>query len=328
MDPGANRLHVLHALQQRLLEKHAKGRYVVVLVEEAQSMPIATLEEIRLLSNLETREDKLLQIVLFGQPELDEKLDNPSIRQLKERITHGFELEPFDDEETREYVNYRMRQVGLRGRDVFRGNAYPSIAHASQGLTRRINILADKSLLAAYADDTHDVSRRHVKIAIDDSHFDIPRRWGWPEFALSGGILLLAAVVAWVGLESIPPLRQGVVAFWLDVTGDKSVATASLASTVEVGSGSPAPASGSSAIPRRPAIPRPRQPPSRWTTPPLTSPPRSPPSFRRAVSRRLRWWRRRFRVRFRPRRDHWESRVSPRLQPATSYKTRQVPRRW
>ncbi|NIU78328.1 MAG: AAA family ATPase, partial [Gammaproteobacteria bacterium] len=89
-------------------------RQVVVFVEEAQSMPIATLEEIRLLSNLETNRDKLLQIVLFGQPELDANLEQPEIRQLKERITHSFYLEAFTPEQMREYVNFRMRAVGYR----------------------------------------------------------------------------------------------------------------------------------------------------------------------------------------------------------------------
>jgi type II secretory pathway predicted ATPase ExeA len=150
--PEANRLQVMHVLQERLLNKHAENRQVVVFVEEAQSMPIATLEEIRLLSNLETNRDKLLQIVLFGQPELDENLEQSEIRQLKERITHSFYLDAFTPEQMREYVNFRMRAVGYRGPDIFRGGAYRRMARASEGLTRRINILADKALLAAFAE--------------------------------------------------------------------------------------------------------------------------------------------------------------------------------
>ena len=209
LDPAVNRLQVLHALQARLLEKHANNEHVVVLVEEAQSMATVTMEEIRLLSNLETRQDKLLQIVLFGQPELDDKLTDPGIRQLRERITHSFYLEPFEAEDTREYVKFRLQQSGYRGRDAFRGAAYASIAQASKGLTRRINILADKALLAAFAEDTHDVGRRHVRIAIDDSQFNLLRRWGWPEVALGTGALMVAATVAWaaaggaIGLETL-----------------------------------------------------------------------------------------------------------------------------
>ena len=94
VDRQGNRLTVMHALQDYLVKRHAEGKRVVVFVEESQSMPIATLEEIRLLSNLETRNDKLLQIVMFGQPELDENLRQPNIRQLRDRIAHSFRLEP------------------------------------------------------------------------------------------------------------------------------------------------------------------------------------------------------------------------------------------
>ena len=97
-----SRLAVMHAIQDYLLKRHAEGKRVVLFVEESQGMPIATLEEIRLLSNLETKSDKLLQIVLFGQPELDENLRQNQIRQLKERITHSFRLEPLTGPETRE----------------------------------------------------------------------------------------------------------------------------------------------------------------------------------------------------------------------------------
>lgn len=199
--PDANRLQVMQVLQEHLLRKHADNRQVVVFIEEAQSMPIATLEEIRLLSNLETNRDKLLQIVLFGQPELDENLEQADIRQLKERITHSFYLQPFTAEQMREYVNFRMRAVGYRGPDIFRGAAYRRLAKASEGLTRRINILADKALLAAFAEDTFDVGQRHVKIAINDSQFVRKRRWGLPELSLISGIVLIVAAVGWTFLQ-------------------------------------------------------------------------------------------------------------------------------
>ncbi|NIM29616.1 MAG: AAA family ATPase [Gammaproteobacteria bacterium] len=199
--PDANRLQVMHALQERLLEKHANNRQVVVFIEEAQSMPLATLEEIRLLSNLETHRDKLLQIVLFGQPELDKNLEKAEIRQLKERITHSFYLQPFTPEQMREYVNFRMRAVGYRGPDIFRGAAYRRLAKASAGLTRRINILADKALLAAFAEDTFDVGNRHVRIAINDSQFVGRRRWGLAETFLVSGALLIVAALVWTLLQ-------------------------------------------------------------------------------------------------------------------------------
>lgn len=192
VEGGVNRLTVMHSLQQRLLDMHAQNRRVVVFVEEAQGMPMETLEEIRLLSNLETQRDKLLQIVLFGQPELDEALNRSNIRQLRERITHSFRLEPLSRDEVREYVRFRMRAVGYRGPDVFKEGAYRHLARASEGLVRRVNILSDKALLAAFADDTHNVGAGHMKIAIEDGNFGTrPKRRAW--WLAAVGMLLAAA---------------------------------------------------------------------------------------------------------------------------------------
>ena len=105
----ASRLEVMHALNAYLLERHTQQRQVVIFVEESQGLPISTLEEIRLLSNLETQHHKLLQIVLFGQPELDDNLRQQSIRQLRERITHSFTLLPLDLGDTRAYLKYRLQ---------------------------------------------------------------------------------------------------------------------------------------------------------------------------------------------------------------------------
>ena len=120
-------------------------------------MPLETLEEIRLLSNLETDNSKLLQMVLFGQPELDEKLAQPQIRQLKERITHSFVLDPFPPRDTLEYLNFRLRAVGYRGPDIFVEKTAKAVKGISGGLTRRINIIADKALMAAYSEGVHQV---------------------------------------------------------------------------------------------------------------------------------------------------------------------------
>jgi MSHA biogenesis protein MshM len=179
--PEASRLQVMQQIQEHLVQRHAAGKQVVIFVEEAQATPIATLEEIRLLSNLETQHHKLLQIVLFGQPELEEILADPHIRQLKERITHSFRLDPLNTTDIRAYLNFRMRQAGYKGPDVFSVGAVREIARASLGLTRRINIIADKALLAAYTEHTHDISTRHVHAAAKDAEFIdfIPRKpWG------------------------------------------------------------------------------------------------------------------------------------------------------
>jgi type II secretory pathway predicted ATPase ExeA len=168
---NADRLKVLQLLQNHLLKRHAKGQQTVIFVEEAQAMPIATLEEIRLLSNLETNQDKLLQIVLFGQPELDINLNELDIRQLRDRITHSFTLGPLESTEIGEYLIFRLRAAGYFGPPLFGNKAIKKIAAASDGLIRRVNILADKTLLAAFSENGYQVTPQHVKAAIKDSEF-------------------------------------------------------------------------------------------------------------------------------------------------------------
>ncbi len=172
---NADRLKVMQVLQKHLLARHAAGKQVVIFVEEAQGMPLATLEEIRLLSNLETKHDKLLQIVLFGQPELDENLNQTNIRQLRERITHSFNLAPLQTKEIGEYLIFRLRAAGYFGPHLFSNRAISKIAASAEGLVRRVNILADKSLLAAFAENVYQVTPKHVQAAIADSEFGVEK---------------------------------------------------------------------------------------------------------------------------------------------------------
>ena len=148
---GANTTKLVRSLQEKLIDIHSTGRQVVALIDEAHAMPLTTLEEIRLLSNLETGTEKLLQIVLFGQPELDQHLALPHMRQLKERITHSFTLGPLPPRDIKDYLAFRLRAAGYHGPDLFGPDVLRIIGEASEGLTRRINIFADKTLLAAFA---------------------------------------------------------------------------------------------------------------------------------------------------------------------------------
>jgi type II secretory pathway predicted ATPase ExeA len=175
---------LLHGLQERLIEIYANGRQVVVLIDEAHAMPPETLEEIRLLSNLESNRHKLLQIVLFGQTELDERLADTSMRQLKERITHNFALEPLHRKDIAGYLMFRMRAAGYHGPDLFTPGAVQLISQSSEGLTRRINILADKALLSAFSESNHQIDSKQVKAAIRDAQFKPMRDgkakpWAW-----------------------------------------------------------------------------------------------------------------------------------------------------
>jgi type II secretory pathway predicted ATPase ExeA len=162
---------VLRELQEHLIGRYAKGRRVVVLMDEAHAMPDETLEEVRLLSNLESNRHKLLQIVLFGQPELDATLAKSSLRQLRDRVTHAFRMRPLSAAEAARYLSFRMRAAGYRGPEVFTTRAASLIASAADGLTRRINILADKALLSAFTENGHAVTPGHVRAAVQDSEF-------------------------------------------------------------------------------------------------------------------------------------------------------------
>src|SRR3954464_8241092 len=173
---GASTTKLVRSLQDKLIEIHAAGRSAGALIDEAHAMPLATLEEIRLLSNLETEKDKLLQIVLFGQPELDAHLALPNMRQLKERITHSFMLAPLPSREVGDYIGFRLRAAGYHGPDLFGPEALRIIAEASEGLTRRINIYADKTLLAAFAAGTHTVTADHARAAVTDTQIVLHRR--------------------------------------------------------------------------------------------------------------------------------------------------------
>jgi type II secretory pathway predicted ATPase ExeA len=191
----------LRELQEHLIRLYAGGRRVVILIDEAHVMPEDTLEQVRLLSNLESNRHKLLQIVLFGQPELDETLAKASLRQLRDRITQAFRMRPLAASEVARYLSFRMRAAGYRGPDVFSPRAAARVARASHGLTRRINILADKALLAAYTENTHAITERHAKAAIADSEFasasPVPRPGAYLSAALLAGVVLGAALVWW-----------------------------------------------------------------------------------------------------------------------------------
>ncbi len=245
----ASRLEVMHALNTYLLERHSQQRQVVVFVEESQGMPIATLEEIRLLSNLETQQYKLLQILLFGQPELDENLRQPQIRQLRERITHSFTLSPLDEGDVRAYLAFRLHAAGYRGPDLFSRRVIAYLTQACEGLTRRINLVADKALLAAFAEGTHNVSLKHVKAAVRDSEFsDVPGPAGFSPliYALGGlvlgGFLGCGVYAAYMTLtlpretNSTATLAQPVGQALMPQTGDKMTEAVAASPRPNIGS--------------------------------------------------------------------------------------------
>jgi type II secretory pathway predicted ATPase ExeA len=200
---GASTTKLVRALQEKLIEIHAGGRSVVALIDEAHAMPLATLEEIRLLSNLETGKAKLLQIVLFGQPELDAHLALPNMRQLKERITHGFTLGPLPPRDVSDYVSFRLRAAGYHGPDLFGPDVLRIISEASEGLTRRINIYADKTLLAAFAAGTHTVTADHARAAVADTQTVVHRRASPRRMAAVALVGVVVGIGAGFGLAQL-----------------------------------------------------------------------------------------------------------------------------
>jgi type II secretory pathway predicted ATPase ExeA len=205
--PDGRTTVALRELQEQLIRLYAAGRRVVVLIDEAHVMPDETLEQVRLLSNLETNRHKLLQIVLFGQPELDATLAKTSLRQLRDRITNSFRMRPLSEAEVAKYVPFRMRAAGYRGPDVFSPRAIALITRASGGLTRRINILADKSLLAAFTENSHGITDKQVRAAIADSEFAALGRPARPFWYIGGALaagVFAGAAVQWT-FFSAPP---------------------------------------------------------------------------------------------------------------------------
>jgi MSHA biogenesis protein MshM len=181
VDAGADQHHLLKQLNHALLEFARQGKRVVVSLDEAQAMPIETLEALRLLSNLETEKRKLLQVVLFGQPELDDRLAHRSVRQLRQRITFQHHLGSLSRAEVDHYLSHRLRVAGHPGGRLFSQGAVRVLYRATRGVPRLVNILAHKCLLLVYGEGRHEVLARHVVAAARDTpSARMPRgRWLW-----------------------------------------------------------------------------------------------------------------------------------------------------
>lgn len=192
---GDSQAEQLRLLTQLFIEEHSKGRNAVLVVDEAQALGVEGLEAIRLLSNLETERKKLLQIVLFGQTELDELLSRHDLRQLQQRIVFAFSTNPLSAHETGQYINHRIKCARQPGVDfpIFSAAAVKTISKASRNIPRVVNILCDKSLLAAYSDGATQVKPVHAERAIEDS----PGVSNLPFFARRAGRrLAIAAALA------------------------------------------------------------------------------------------------------------------------------------
>ena len=163
-------------------------------------MPLETLEALRLLTNLETEKRKLLQIVMFGQPELDKKLHQEAIRQLSQRITFHYHLGPLSRDDMEFYVSHRLSVAGYAGSRLFDRRAIQSLYKASGGVPRLVNILAHKSLMLAFGEGRQQIAARHVAAAAKDTGSAKTRSLPWPWFVATG-MVFAGAGLGWVYLK-------------------------------------------------------------------------------------------------------------------------------
>ncbi len=193
--PSVNKNEMIKAFRDILIKHSETGRRIIIIVDEAQNVPDETLEELRLLSNLETEKEKLLQIILMGQPELRKKLQAPHLKQLDQRITIKATLKPLTKSETSDYVNFRLIKAG-RGSVSFDDDAKKALYIMSKGIPRLINIVASRALMAAFVSGNGTIKKDHVRYAIDHLA-DAPQSRGYLKLAgyVALGVILIAAII-------------------------------------------------------------------------------------------------------------------------------------
>jgi len=204
---------LIDALNAHLLDKHARGRRVVVIVDEAQNLRPETLEQVRMLTNLETSTHKLLQIILIGQPELREVLARSDLRQLAQRITGRYHLAPLSRDDTAAYVWHRMRVAGTNV-EVFNDAALREVHRLSNGVPRLINIICDRALLGAYTLEEHEIGPGLIREAAREvaGHWRTYRWWRWLKWSPIALVGIAAASFAALALRPTKPAVAPVVA--------------------------------------------------------------------------------------------------------------------
>jgi general secretion pathway protein A len=210
---GKNKNEMLKAFRDFLLSSASRGKAVIIIVDEAQNLSDETLEELRLLSNLETEREKLLQIVLVGQTELKERLSADNMKQLSQRVTVKTVLRPFTRDEAFDYINYRSMKAG-KGLPAFDEDAKNLIFKYSKGIPRLINVVSSRSLMAAYVEGSTDIKKHHVHYAIDHlsertgRFFNRMQYWKYVAVAVVV-IAILIGVAGALGFRHIAPSFKG-----------------------------------------------------------------------------------------------------------------------
>jgi len=191
-------------IQQRLLELHAQGNSVVLILDEAQALPSESLEALRLFTNLETETKKLLQVVLFAQPELDQRLNENSFRQLKQRITFSYKLRPMTANEVTDYIHHRMQVAGYNGTKLFDEKLSKKIALITKGIPRLVNILCHKMLMLSYGQGQYQITAKQLKVAVVDTEATRNRYYQVnAAMAVAAGVVLVSVSFAFFKLFNL-----------------------------------------------------------------------------------------------------------------------------
>ena len=200
------------ALNHHLLSAHADGRRTILVVDEAQNLAPAVLEQVRLLTNLETSKRKLLQIILIGQPELRELLSRNDLRQLAQRITGRYHLEPLTRDETAQYIEHRLRVAGALG-EIIDNGAKKEVFRLSEGVPRLINVICDRALLGAYSQEVRIITRRLIKRAAAEVSGELTRAPAVRRVAIAAGLVVTAIIAAsiWSTTRVSSPAVEAVV---------------------------------------------------------------------------------------------------------------------
>ena len=191
---------LLKGLTRALLDCARNGQRALVCLDEAQAMPLESLEVLRLLTNLETEKRKLLQVVLFGQPELNERLRHHSIRQLRQRISFQYDLHGLRRDELERYLRHRLAVAGFPGITLFDDGAVGKLHRITRGTPRLVNIVAHKALMLAFGDGRQQVSAKNIRDAAADTP-ETHRDWLPWAVALTGAVVIVSLGIAWMGLQ-------------------------------------------------------------------------------------------------------------------------------
>jgi general secretion pathway protein A len=245
--PRASLKSLIDALNRHLLDAHAKGRRVLVLIDEAQNLRFDVLEQVRLLTNLETNQHKLLQIILVGQPELNEILDRPNLRQLAQRITARYHLEPLNLAATREYIRHRLKVADARN-EIFSATGMREVFKRSGGIPRLVNLIGDRALLGAYTLGKKEVDRKIVRraaVELKGSGVGAKTSLNLKSIGIGGLLIVLLGGGAWHLLRQGAPkidVRSGFSLLGASKSSDTpSIATESSGSFEQSGAPEPLP---------------------------------------------------------------------------------------